>query len=68
MLDIPTWWAETEKLLPMRRDLHRAMLMTGARRTSILTVRRADVDLDRKVFIFQHSWSSHDLSNGQPID
>jgi integrase len=54
MLDISAWWAETEKLLPMRRDLHRAMLLTGARRTSILTVRRADVDLDRKVLTFQH--------------
>jgi integrase len=54
MLDIPAWWAETEKLLPMRRDLHRAMLLTGARRTSILTVRRSDVDLDRKVLTFQH--------------
>ena len=54
MLDIVDWWAATEKLLPMRRDLHRAMLLTGARRTSILTVRRADVDLDRKVLIFQH--------------
>jgi integrase len=54
MLDIPAWWAETEKLLPMRRDLHRAMLLTGARRTSILTVRRADVDLEGKVLTFQH--------------
>src|SRR6516165_1603454 len=54
MLDIPAWWADTEKLLPMRRDLHRAMLLTGARRTSILTVRRTDVDLERKVLTFQH--------------
>jgi adenylate cyclase len=30
MLDIAGWWAATEKLLPMRRDLHRAMLLTGA--------------------------------------
>ena len=54
MLDIPTWWAETEKLSPMRRDLHRAMLLTGGRRTSILTLRRKDVDLDRRVLTFQH--------------
>jgi integrase len=54
MLDIADWWVATDKLLPMRRDLHRAMLLTGARRTSILTVRRADVDLDRKVLTFQH--------------
>jgi hypothetical protein len=54
MLDIPAWWADTEKLLPMRRDLHRTMLLTGARRTSILTVRRTDVDLERKVLTFQH--------------
>jgi Arm DNA-binding domain len=54
MLDIPAWWADTEKLLPMRRDLHRTMLLTGARRTSILTVRRTDADLERKVLTFQH--------------
>ena len=30
------------------------MLLTGARRTSILTVRRTDVDLERKVLTFQH--------------
>jgi integrase len=53
-LDVPAWWAETQKLLPMRRDLHRAMLLTGGRRTSILTLRRDDVDLQRKVLTFQH--------------
>jgi hypothetical protein len=33
MLDIARWWIETDKLTPMRRDLHRAMLLTGARRS-----------------------------------
>lgn len=54
MLDIPTWWVETDKLSPMRRDLHRAMLLTGARRSSILSVKRADVDLERAVLTFRH--------------
>jgi integrase len=54
MLDIATWWIETDKLSPIRRDLHRAMLLTGARRSSILSVRRADVDLDRAVLTFRH--------------
>jgi hypothetical protein len=54
MLDIARWWIETDKLSPMRRDLHRAMLLTGARRSSILSVRRADVDLDRAVLTFRH--------------
>jgi integrase len=54
MLDIATWWIETDKLSPVRRDLHRAMLLTGARRSSILSVRRADVDLERAVLTFRH--------------
>lgn len=54
MLDLKAWWADTEKLSPIRRDLHRAMLLTGGRRRSILGVRREDVDFDKKVLIFQH--------------
>ena len=54
MLDIGAWWAQTDVLSPIRRDLHRAMLLTGARRSSILGVRRCDVDLERKVLTFQH--------------
>jgi integrase len=54
MLDIAAWWLETEKLSPIRRDLNRAMLLTGARRRSILNVKRADVDLTRRIVLFRH--------------
>jgi integrase len=54
LLDLEAWWIETEKLSPIRRDLHRAMLLTGARRSSILRVRRDDVDVERKVMTFRH--------------
>lgn len=54
MLDLAAWWLETEKLSPIRRDLHRAMLLTGARRRSILNVKRADVDLKRRIILFRH--------------
>jgi integrase len=54
MLDIAAWWLETEKLSPIRRDLNRAMLLTGARRRSILNVKRADVDLARRIILFRH--------------
>lgn len=53
-LDLAEWWEKTEALSPIRRDLHRAMLLTGARRSSILGVRRKDVDLERGVLIFNH--------------
>jgi integrase len=53
-LDLTDWWENTEELSPIRRDLHRAMLLTGARRSSILGVKRKDVDLDRGVLIFNH--------------
>lgn len=54
MLDLEAWWKETELLSPIRRDLHRAMLLTGTRRSSILKVRREDVDLKEKVMRFTH--------------
>lgn len=53
-LDLAEWWEKTEKLSPIRRDLHRAMLLTGARRASILGVRRRDVNLERGILIFNH--------------
>jgi integrase len=53
-LDLAAWWAESEKLTPQRRDLHRAFLLTGARRSSILQVRREDVDLEKRVLTFRH--------------
>jgi len=54
MLDLPAWWAETERLTPQRCDLHRAFLLTGARRSSLLQVRRDDVDLEKRVLTFRH--------------
>jgi integrase len=53
-LDIAAWWVETERCGPVRRDLHRSMMLTGARRSSILQVRREDVDVDRGVMTFRH--------------
>lgn len=53
-LDLASWWELTEELPPIRRDVHRAMLLTGARRSSILQVRRADVDLERNILTFNH--------------
>lgn len=53
-LDLSAWWRATEGLSPIRRDLHRAMLLTGARRSSILQVKRSDIDLDRNIMTFTH--------------
>lgn len=53
-IDLATWWTETETLSPIRRDLHRAFLLTGARRSSLLSVRREDVDLMRGTIHFRH--------------
>ncbi|QPC85707.1 integrase [Mesorhizobium sp. NBSH29] len=53
-LDLVAWWRESEILSPIRRDLHRAMLLTGARRSSILQVRRSDVDLEKNILTFDH--------------
>ena len=57
-LDIPQWWEKVMLLRPARRDLHVAMLLTGARRTSILNVRREDVDLERLVLTLTHMKTS----------
>lgn len=53
-LDLAAWWKASEDLSPIRRDLHRAMLLTGARRSSILQVRRADINLERNIMTFTH--------------
>lgn len=54
LLDLPSWWLETEKCGAVRRDLHRVMLLTGARRSSILQVRREDVNLAKGLIQFRH--------------
>lgn len=53
-IDLKAWWAELSKLGSARHDLHIAMMLTGARRSSILQVRREDVDLDRGIMTFRH--------------
>ncbi|CTQ33922.1 integrase arm-type DNA-binding domain-containing protein [Jannaschia rubra] len=53
-LDVETFWSTTEAMSPLMRDLQRAFLLTGARRTSLLGVRRADFDAGRGVLAFTH--------------
>ncbi len=57
-LDLREWWGKVLRLSPARRDLHVAMLLTGARRSSILNVRREDVDADRGVLTLTHMKTS----------
>lgn len=57
-LDIGDWWERVMTLRPQRRDLHVAMLLTGARRSSILQVKREDVDLDRGILTLTHMKTS----------
>ncbi len=57
-LDLKAWWHDVEKISPMRRDLHVTMLLTGARRSSILNVRLADVDLERRILTLTHMKTS----------
>lgn len=54
VLDLKSWWVDVEKLSPIRRDLHIAMMLTGARRSSLLQVRRDDVDIERGILTFRH--------------
>jgi integrase len=53
-LDLPAFWRDTEELARIMRDIHRTFMMTGARRTSVLTLGREDVDLERRVLRFGH--------------
>ena len=57
-LDLSAWWLQVRDLSPIRRDLHIAMLLTGARRSSILNVRRCDVDAGRGVLTLTHMKTS----------
>lgn len=54
VLDLKAWWSDVEKLPANRRDLHIAMMLTGARRSSLLKVRREDVDVERAILTFRH--------------
>lgn len=53
-IDVTAWWKELDKLTPVRRDLHIAMMLTGGRRRSLQPVRRTDVDLEKRVMTFRH--------------
>lgn len=57
-LDIAGWWNQVMALKPNRRDLHVAMLLTGARRSSILQVKREDVDLEKRILTLTHMKTS----------
>jgi len=46
--DLPEWWRKVESLEnPIRRDLHKFLLLTGMRRTSAVTARWEHVDWER---------------------
>jgi integrase len=53
-IDLAEWWAKTEELNPVRRDIYRSMLLTGARKTSILVLECKDIDLESGVINFRH--------------
>lgn len=53
-IDIREWWMITETMAPIRRDLHRTYLLTGARSASLLRVKRDDINLESKVMTFNH--------------
>lgn len=57
-LDLAAWWTDVDQISPMRRDLHLAMLLTGARRSSILNVRRRDVNLKAGILTLTHMKTS----------
>lgn len=57
-LDLREWWGKVMELTPARRDLHVAMLLTGARRSSILNVRRQDIDVEGGVLTLTHMKTS----------
>ncbi|GLP88653.1 integrase arm-type DNA-binding domain-containing protein [Tritonibacter mobilis] len=53
-LDMADFWSTTEAMSPLMRDLQRAFLLTGARRTSLLGVKCADFDAEAGVLTFTH--------------
>lgn len=60
-MDLKAFWARTEELSPIMRDLQRTFLLTGARRLSVLSTERAHVDHDRKILRFAHMKTGGDL-------
>ncbi len=53
-MDVAEFWRVTDGMSSVMRDLQRAFLLTGARRTSLLSVRRADFDPEQAVLTFTH--------------
>lgn len=60
-LDVAGFWRRTEALSPVMRDLQRTFLLTGARRLSMLRVRREDVDVEKGVLRFTHMKTGGEL-------
>jgi integrase len=57
-LDLGDWWTRMSALSPPRRDLHIAMMLTGARRRSLLQVKREDVDTECAILTLTHMKTS----------
>lgn len=53
-LDVADFWGQTEKSSDVMRDLHRTFLLTGARRSSLLGVKRTEFDPERAILTFTH--------------
>jgi integrase len=53
-IDYPDWWKRCKLLMPIRCDLHRTMMLTGARKTTLLLLERRDVDLEKRLLRFRH--------------
>ncbi len=53
-IDLASWWEKTSTLNPIRRDLHRAMMLTGARKTSLLSMETKDIDVKSCIINFRH--------------
>lgn len=53
-IDYALWWSRCETMSPVRRDLHRTMMLTGARKTTLLLLGRSDIDLEIGVLRFRH--------------
>ncbi|RYG97298.1 MAG: hypothetical protein EON58_10085, partial [Alphaproteobacteria bacterium] len=59
-LHLADWWRLVQNISPVRRDLHIAMLLTGARRSSILQVKRSEVDVENSILTLTHMKTSDD--------
>lgn len=53
-INLSEWWSITEELPAIRRDMHRMFMFSGLRRESLLTIQKADVDLDAGIVLVRH--------------